>query len=95
MNGQCKGCCSAVLGTDGQIRFIGVLEGKLCCSIEPASQKQAYTRMAIDSRGNYSALITQEGEVVPRLIGLCSLHHLATKPICQCWKLWVYMCALG
>lgn len=84
-----------MLGTDGQIRFIDVVEGKLCCSIEPASQKQAYTRMAIDSRGNYSALITQEGEVIPHLICLCSSHHLANELICQRWKLGVHMCTLG
>ena len=55
--------CHAVLGTDGHIRFIDVVEGKLCCAIEPASQKQACAKLAIDNHGNYAALITQEGEV--------------------------------
>ena len=54
---------AAALGTHGHISFIDVVEGKVCCKIEPAGQKQAYIKMAIDKRGNHAALITQEGEV--------------------------------
>lgn len=51
------------MGTDGVVRFVDVVEGKVCCCIEPATQKQACVKMALDRRGNYAALITQEGEV--------------------------------
>lgn len=54
---------NAALGTHGLISFIDVVEGNVCCKIEPASQKQAYTKMAIDNSGDHAALITQEGEV--------------------------------
>ena len=51
------------MGTDGVVRFVDVVEGKVCCCIEPATQKQACEKMALDRRGNYAALITQDGEV--------------------------------
>lgn len=59
----CTFCLAAAVGTDGVVRFVDVVEGKVCCCIEPATQKQACVKMALDRRGNYAALITQEGEV--------------------------------
>ncbi|KAL0019139.1 hypothetical protein WJX79_008487 [Trebouxia sp. C0005] len=53
----------AAVGTDGVVRFVDVVEGKVCCCIEPATQKQACEKMALDRRGNYAALITQDGEL--------------------------------
>ena len=47
------------------MRFVDVVQGQVCCCIEGASQKQACISMAVDRRGNYAALITQEGEVCP------------------------------
>lgn len=60
---MCKFCLAAAVGTDGVVRFVDVVEGKVCCCIEPATQKQACEKMALDRRGNYAALITQDGEV--------------------------------
>lgn len=54
---------AAAVGTDGVVRFVDVVEGKVCCCMEPATQKQACVKMSLDRRGNYAALITQEGEV--------------------------------
>lgn len=54
------------------MRFVDVVEGKVCCCIEPATQKQACVKTALDRRGNYAALITQEGEVGQQ-IGIASL----------------------
>ena len=54
----------AAVGTDGVVRFVDVVEGKVCCCIEPATQRQACTKMAVDRQGNYAALITREGEVL-------------------------------
>ena len=64
-----------MLGSDGQVRFIDVVEGKLCCTIEPASQSRACVKLAIDNRGNYAALITQEGEVCHvSMLAVCRGH---------------------
>lgn len=68
-----------MLGTDGLVRFIDVVEGKVCCIIEPANQKQAYSKMAVDSRGNYSALITREGEVRAAVCSLVSRSRMASQ----------------
>ena len=51
------------MGTDGVVRFVDVVKGSLCCCIEPATQRQACVKMALDRHGNYTALITEEGEV--------------------------------
>ena len=51
------------MGTDGVVRFVDVVKGSVCCCIEPATQRQACVKMALDRRGNYTALITEEGEV--------------------------------
>ena len=51
------------MGTDGVVRFVDVVEGNMCCRIEPSNQRQACVKMALDRRGNYAALITDEGEV--------------------------------
>ena len=69
---MCSLCLAAAVGTDGVVRFVDVVEGKVCCCIEPATQKQACVKMALDRRGNYAALITQEGEVGQQM-GIASL----------------------
>lgn len=51
------------MGSDGVVRFVDVVAGSICCSIEPTNQRQACTKVALDRRGNYAALITQDGEV--------------------------------
>lgn len=53
----------AAVGSDGVVRFVDVVAGSICCCIEPANQRQACVKMALDRRGNYAALITREGEV--------------------------------
>ncbi|KAL3152259.1 hypothetical protein ABBQ32_001336 [Trebouxia sp. C0010 RCD-2024] len=53
----------AAVGSDGVVRFVDVVAGSICCCIEPANQRQACVKMALDRRGNYAALITREGEL--------------------------------
>lgn len=55
------------MGSAGTVRFVDVVEGTVCCCIEPATQRQGCVKMALDRRGNYAAMITQEGEVRQRL----------------------------
>ena len=76
-------CLAAAVGTDGVVRFVDVVEGKVCCCIEPATQKQACVKMALDRRGNYAALITQEGEV-GRQMGTASLQCLLVTTAVDC-----------
>ena len=67
------------MGEDGTVRFVDMVQGRVCCCIEPATQRQACTSMSVDRRGNYAALITQEGEVQPitELLCCCSAPFLA------------------
>ncbi len=83
-------CLAAAVGTDGVVRFVDVVEGKVCCCIEPATQKQACVKMALDRRGNYAALITQEGEVGQQLPAL-PVSYACLQALL--WTAWAAACA--